>query len=117
MIILADRQDELNVVNEERQVWLQKVLVALGADAEVIKNNTIDAKNHISSLGLDVLLKPEGEIDIIRFEHNEDGEEIEDLVAQWKQPELILIKKENEKYYEIHIKEWARPFQMTNLGD
>jgi hypothetical protein len=121
MIILADKQDEMNVVDEERQIWLQKVLIALGADSEIIKDNTIGAKNHISSLGLDVVLKPDGEIDIMRYEYEQIGEESvekeEYLVAQWFKPKYILKEKDNNKFYEIHIEEWALPFQMANLGD
>jgi len=121
MIILADRQDETDAVNEERQDWLQRVLVALGADPEIIKKNTINAKNHISSLGLDVVLKSDGEIDIHRFEYDQ----VEDvtiekdsyLVAQWFKPKFIVKEDDGKKFYEIHIEEWALPFQMSNLGE
>ena len=121
MIILADRQDEMAAVEEERQDWLQRVLVALGANPDIIKKNTIEAKNHISSLGLDVVLKPEGEIDIHRYEY-EQVEEItiekeSYLVAQWFKPKFILKEEDGEKFYEAHIEEWALPFQMANLGD
>jgi len=121
MIILADRQDEINVVEEEKQAWLQKVLVALGADVDKINENTITAKNHVSSLGLDVILKSEGEIDIMRYDNEQVGETIVEtegyLVAQWFKPRYILKKEDNNWFYEIHIEEWALPFQMTNLGE
>lgn len=118
MIILADRTDELPAVEEERQAWLQKVLVALGADKDIIKDNTIGAKNHIESLGLDVVLKRD-EIDIFRYEFEEiDGRFVEKdkyLVAQWFEPKFILKTDGKDKYYEIHIDEWALPFQMQNI--
>lgn len=125
-IILADKQDEANIVEEERHEWLLKVLVALGANLDIIKNNTLEAKNHISSIGLDVILKSDGEIDIYRYEYdkalNEDGnvtmvEKGNYLVAQWLKPKYILRVDGNEKFYEIHIKEWSLPFQMVKLGE
>jgi|19_taG_2_1085344.scaffolds.fasta_scaffold08705_3 hypothetical protein len=121
MIILADKQEEMKAVDEERQAWLQKVLVALGANPDIIKKNTIEAKNHISSLGLDVVLKPEGEINILRFDYEEiNGETVEKgcyPVAQWLSPKYILKIEDGKKFYEIHIEEWALPFQMLNLGE
>jgi hypothetical protein len=50
--------------------------------------------------------KVSGEVDILR-----KGK----LVAQWKQPKLKLIKEAPGKYYyEIHLNEWALPFQMQS---
>lgn len=103
-IILADRRDEQKVINEEKEIWVYDVLVALGADEDILAEiEKKDMSEYLSILELEVWDKINGEIDIFRKKK---------LVAQWKQPKLKLIKKALECYYEIHLNEWALPFQM-----
>ena len=66
--ILADVGDERKIIEEERQNWLHRVLIALGADEKAISENTLEAKRHVSQLGLDVESHPDGSIDIARLE-------------------------------------------------
>jgi len=118
--ILADVGDERQAIDEERQAWLRRVLVALGADEATISENTLEAKRHVSSLGLDVEGHPDGSIDIARLEisviASEDKEvPIEtgrQLVAQWLPPKLLRVKDRPRDYYRITLCEWALPFQM-----
>ena len=102
-VLLADRLDEQRVIDLERQKWLHEVLIALGADAEIIEAGGLDAKNHLAAYELEVWETYFGTIDIHR-----KGK----LVAQWKVPKIIVIKETAEKWYcEIHLNEWALPFQ------
>ena len=107
-IILADRGDENKIIEEEKQLWVYKVLLALGANEEVLgEAEDAEVREYLSALNLEIWNKYDGSIDILR------GDKI---VAQWKPPELILIKDKPKWYYEIHIQEWALPFQMENRG-
>jgi hypothetical protein len=119
--ILADAGDEARIMAEERQAWLRRVLVALGADEAAISENTLEAKRHVSGLGLDVEGHPNGSIDIVRLEIStvlgEDGKEApvetgRRLVAQWLPPSLIRVRDKPRDYYRITLREWALPFQM-----
>ena len=98
------------------------LLVALGADEKVISENTLEAKRHVSQLGLDVESHPDGSIDISRLELSfvkvpEDNKEVpvetgRQLVAQWLPPQLVRIREAPKDYYIITLREWALPFQM-----
>lgn len=118
--IMVDVGDERKVIEEERQNWLRRVLIALGADETIISENTLEAKRHVSQLGLDVESHTDGSIDIVRLETSmitaSDGEiPIETgrrFVAQWLPPSLIRIKEAPKDYYIITLREWALPFQM-----
>jgi hypothetical protein len=119
---MVDVGDERKVIEEERQNWLHRVLIALGADEEIISENTLEAKQHISQLGLDVETHSDGSIDIARLELSfvkvpgKEGEiPVETgrrFVAQWMLPQLVRIKEKPKDYYIITLREWALPFQM-----
>lgn len=102
-IILVNTEDVTDTIQEEKSSWVNKVLVALGANEERLKE--YDAREYLMGLQLEVWNNlPDGTVDIHR-----DGK----LVAQWKVPKLIKIKEEKNKYYyEIHLNEWALPFQI-----
>ena len=107
-ILLADRCDEQRVIDLERQQWLHEVLVALGANAAIVEAGGMDAKDHLTALEIEVWESAEGAVDIHRR-----GK----LVAQWKLPRLTLVKETADKwYYEIHLNEWALPFQAKKGG-
>lgn len=119
--ILADASDEARIIAEERQAWLQRVLVALGANEAIISQNTLEAKRHVSELGLDVESHSDGSIDIARLDiavaSQEGGEGMpvetgRKLVAQWLPPKLVRIKDQPRDYYRITLREWALPFHM-----
>lgn len=121
--IMVDVGDERKVIAEERQNWIRRVLVALGADETIISKNTLKAKRHVSQLGLDVETHPDGSVDIARLELSyvkTPGEEDKEipietgrrLVAQWMPPQLVRIKEKPKDYYIITLREWALPFQM-----
>lgn len=120
--VLADAGDESRVIGEERQAWLRRVLVALGADEGIVSENTLEAKRHVSSLGLDVEGHPDGSIDIARLDISvvagEGGKEVpvetgRQLVAQWLPPKLVRVRDRPRDYYRITLREWALPFQAA----
>jgi len=104
-VILADRGDEQKVINEEKQEWLERVLIALGVKEEALSElDGMDLIEYLSMAEIEIWDKYDGTIDILRKEK---------VVAQWKVPVLVLIKDTSKKwYYEIHVSEWALPFQM-----
>jgi len=106
-VILADKRDEQKIINEEREIWVFNVLVALGADEDIlVEIKKEDMSEYLAIMELEVWDKVNGEVDILR-----KGK----LVAQWKQPKLVLVKEVPDKYYyEIHLNEWALPFQMQS---
>lgn len=103
-IILADRCDLQNILKEEKKNWVYNVLVALGADKDILVSNK-DMSEYLSLLEIEVWNNiGTNAVDIFR-----KGK----LVAQWKNPKFRLIKEEKNKYYyEIQLNEWALPFQM-----
>jgi hypothetical protein len=122
--ILVNVGDERRVIDEERQDWLRRVLVAFGADKEAISGNTMEARRHVSQLGLDVVKGHDGSIDIHRFELAvvavPDGkgtrevavETNRQLVAQWMPPKMVRVREASGDHYRIALQEWALPFQM-----
>jgi len=110
-IILADRGDQNRVIAEEKREWLVNVLLALGVREEALELGSHELVKYLSMAGIEVWSNCDGSLDIYRF----DGEDNKKIVAQWKVPDLILIKDTPRKwYYEIHLNEWALPFQMKN---
>lgn len=102
-IVLADRYDEQRVLEEEKRDWLNRVLVALGLSEDLLDSDNL--RDHLTALGLEVWHGiADGSVDMLR-----NGK----LVAQWKHPKFVLIKELSGKYYyELHLNEWALPFQM-----
>lgn len=102
-IILVNIEDLTDTIEEEKTSWTFKVLKAFGAKEERLKEN--DVKEYLISLKLEVWDNlSERTIDIFRDKK---------LVAQWKPPKLIRKRENDEYYYEIHLNEWALPFQMS----
>jgi len=122
--ILASIGDERRIIDEERQDWLYRVLKAFGADEKIISQDTLEAKRHVSQLGLDVVGGHDGSITIYRFElalamvpEGTSMKEItmetnRQLVAQWLPPKLVRIREASGDHYRIVLQEWALPFQM-----
>ena len=101
-VFLIDRYDD-ETINEERDIWVFNVLAALGAAEDQLSDlDDEDLQNYLKSIGLEVWNKSNSEIDILR--NNK-------LVAQWQTPKFILKKDNNKLYYEVHLVEWALPFQ------
>lgn len=104
MIILANRFEEGKVIEEERDMWVFNVLVALGADEDILSESDIeDLKEYLLMLGIEVE-KYLGNCNVDIYNDSK-------LVAQWKQPDLVLKKDKEGVYYEIRTNEWALPLQ------
>jgi hypothetical protein len=103
MIVLADRGSEQKIIEEERQEWLTKVLLAMGVPAKALELNSFDIKNYLTSMEVEVWRNADGSLDVYKNDQT---------VAQWKIPKLVLIKETPKKwYYEIHLNAWALPLQ------
>jgi hypothetical protein len=106
-VILCNRGDEREVIEEARTEWLHEVLVALGVDESVFGDDIDknEAREYLMSRDLEVWTHVDGSLNILRKDK---------VVAQWKAPKLTLRKeKSNEWYYEVKLEEWALPFQMS----
>jgi len=125
--ILVDIGDEREVIEEERQNWLRRVLVALGADEAVISENTMEAKRHLAELDIIVWRHADGAVRIYRpqyawFEVPDEKteavaevpvESAQKLVAEWLPPKMVRVKEGGgRQHYRITLREWALPFQM-----
>jgi len=129
--VLTDIGDEEQVIAEERQDWLQRVLVALGADEGLIAENSMEAKEHLMMLGIDVWRYVDGSIKVVRPNYttfevpSEDPERQVDeidvsvghkVIAEWNVPEIVRIKESPGKAHsQIKLREWALPFQMGDV--
>jgi len=103
-IILVNRGEEQKVIKEEKEEWIYQVLMALGIAEEIlVELNNEDLISYLTSLGIEIFDNYDESIDIYR-----NGK----TVAQWKEPKLIMRKEDKQYYYEIHLDEWALPFQM-----
>lgn len=103
-VVLADRGDEINVIEEEREEWVNNVLIALGVPQEILTYNKDIIKTHLLSLQIEIWQNEKGAIDIYKDDK---------IIAQWKEPKLNLIKEPKSMYYEIQINAWALPLQKT----
>lgn len=105
MIILANRFEEQKVIEEERDLWVFNVLVAIGADEDILSESDLeDLKEYLRMLDIEVE-KHLGNCNVDIFKDSK-------LIAQWKQPDLILKKDEDGTYYyEIRTNDWALPLQ------
>lgn len=109
-VVLADKGDEQRVIAEEKEEWIYQVLMALGVAEEILVDlSNDDIVSYLTSIEIEVFDNHDDTIDILR-----EGK----LVAQWKKPRLVLVKEGFRKYYyEIHLNEWALPFQMAKRGE
>lgn len=109
-VILANRGDEQKVIAEEKEEWIYQVLVALGVKEEfLIESNNEQVVDYLNTLYIEVF-------------DNRGDESVEiwkngKVIAEWKQPKLIMKKEGEDIYYEIHLSEWALPFQMARKGE
>lgn len=126
--ILVDVGDEQQVIDEERQSWLTRVLVALGADEETIAENTMEAKRHLGELDLIVWRYADGSLRVFRPQYatvevgTEGGtqqcpiEAGRKLLAEWLPPKLIRVREgSGREHYRVTLREWALPFQMGEI--
>ena len=106
-------------------LFRSRVLIAFGADPEVISSNTMEAKTHLASLGLVVYTGVDGSVEVFRPEivvvevPEDDGskevevEKAQRLVAQWLPPTLVRVREApGKEHYRITLKAWALPLQM-----
>lgn len=100
--ILVDKEDLTSTIEEEKQIWLTKVLTALGVNEKRLEKD--DVKEYLMGLQIEVWNNlASGTIDI--FKNSK-------MVAQWKAPRTVMRKEGKDIYYEIYLNEWALPFQM-----
>jgi len=125
-VILCDIGDEAEIIAEERQNWLSRVLVAFGMDEDMAARDTFESKQSLMMLGLDVWRGSNGTIRIFRPEYatfevpdeqegsvrEVDVERNQKVVAEWHPPEIVRIREAlGKEHYRITLKEWALPLQ------
>lgn len=126
--ILVDVGDEQQVIDEERQNWLRRVLVALGADEQTIAGNTMEAKRHLGELDLIVWRYADGSLRVLRPRYKvveveeESGiqqvpvESDQKLLAEWLPPKLVRVREGGgREHYRVTLREWALPLQMGEI--
>jgi len=102
-ILLIDKGDEQKIIESEKNEWVSRVLIAFGIPKEIIDKNNMETRSALDNLELAVWSNHDGTIDILR-----SGK----TVAQWKEPNYILVNENGKLYYKITLNEWALPFQM-----
>jgi len=91
-IVLADRYNTVDIIKEERELWVSNLLVMLGVqhdelceEPEVLKKYDIQVWDHIDNGDVEVLQK-------------------NILVGKWYAPTLVpKYDDKNNIYYEIHL--------------
>lgn len=117
-VILCNISDVNKVIEEEKNFWVQDVLLDLGVSEDVIASaENIDEYLHfMNQLGIEVEYRTTGEVLIYKktMYRGEDGEEVdwlnpseENLVAQWKPPTLVKKVEGKNVHYEVHLNEWS----------
>lgn len=118
-VILCDRSDTNEIVEDERLQWIIEILIELGVDESIIENYDnienyryemenmgIEIDYNISSNAVNVYKKQwhdgASEEESGWFEPNEDH-----LIAQWNEPNYVKRIKGSEVYYELHLNEWS----------
>lgn len=99
MIVLANKGEEQKIVEEEKEEWIREVLSALGVPEEAFELE--DIKEYLITANIEIWNNAGESIDIYKDE---------EIVAQWKGVEFVLIK-DKPLYYELHIDAWAGPLQ------
>lgn len=126
--ILVDVGDEQQVIDEERQNWLHRVLVALGADEQIISENTMEAKRHLGELDIVVWRYADGSLRVFRPQYEVFQTEVEagtqqvpievgqKLLAEWLPPKLVRVREGGgREHYRVTLREWALPLQMGEI--
>lgn len=110
IVILADRGDEQKIIIEEKEKWVNQVLLAIGIEETVLNNlPREEVVEYLNSQYIEVIDNL-GEESIDIFKNSKK-------IASWSSPKIILRKENNKYFYEIHLKEWALPFQMLRKGE
>lgn len=103
-IILVNKEDLFETIEEEKSIWVFEVLVALGIEEDKLANlSDWDLKIFLAQNEIEIWGKPKGEVDILRSDK---------LVAQWKEPKFVVKSDEEGKFYEVKLNHWALPFQV-----
>lgn len=105
-VILCNRGDEHEIIEEEKVIWIRDVLMAIGVPESIIEDEDgMVLKHYLDAHAIDV------------WQNLEDGSAViqrdDKLIGEWKYPKLTLKQEARNKwYYEIRLNEWAVPFQM-----
>ncbi len=92
-IVLADQYNTVEVINEERDLWVINLLILLGVEPDDIFPENREALFHYGIQVWDHL--DNGDVEIIQNEV---------LVGKWYAPTVFAKTDENNKvYYEIHL--------------
>lgn len=97
MLVLSNKGDERKVIEEEKEEWVNKTLLALGVSQEVFTLSKEKIIEHLFSQNIEIWKNGE-EVDILKNDK---------IVAQWKTPEIVIKKNKYEYYCEIHLNEWS----------
>lgn len=109
-IILANRGEETKIIEEEKEEWIYQVLVALGVGEDfLVENSNVSVIEYCKSIQIEII-KNLGEETVVIFKNGK-------TIAEWNKPNLFLKKDKDGLFYEIHLNEWALPFQQIRKGD
>lgn len=105
-VILCNRGDEHEIIEEEKVIWIRDVLVAIGVPEDIVDDeDKMTLKHYLDAHMIDVWQNLE---DGSATVHRDDK-----LIGEWKYPKLTLKQEGKGKwFYEIKLQEWALPFQM-----
>lgn len=117
-VILCNISDANKVVEEEKNFWIQDVLLGLGVSEDTIASaEDIDEYLYLmNQLGIEVEYKTTGEVLIYKkaMHRGPDGEEVdwlnpseENLIAHWKSPTFVRKVEGRDVYYEVHLNKWS----------
>lgn len=126
-VILCNISDANIVVEEEKNYWVQDVLLSLGVPEGVIVSvHDIDEYLYqMHQYGIEVEYKTNGEVLIYKkaMYKSPEGEEIgwlnptkDHLVAQWKPPRFVRKVEGKDVFYEVHLNKWSS-FSMRLNND
>lgn len=95
MIILSNRYDSVDIIQEEKERWVISVLIALGMTEDELCEDEYTSRDIMHHKGIEVIDNVEGTIEIIKNK---------EVIGNWNAPILTLkLDENNEMYYEIEL--------------
>lgn len=117
-VILCNISDANDIIAEERNFWIQDVLISLGISEDVIMSaDDIDEYLHaMNEFGIEVELKTSGVVIIYKktmhIDNNGDAVDWlnpteENIVGKWSLPTFVRKVEGTDVFYEISLNKWS----------
>jgi hypothetical protein len=99
--MLTDCNNYLDIIEESKKEWIDKILSALGIDLDELYS--LDASEQVQALleiyKIEIITYPR--LSAVKIYYDDEP------VGEWAGPEFLLKRESGDKYYEITVETWA----------